>query len=91
MLIPDAIPFNKYPDALIVLTGDFNTNSTNIPLSTVASGGDLIQLVKVPTRGNNIFDWCLVNKPKFFDKPMQLPNIGSSDHFSTLLTQVLTL
>ena len=50
---------NKYPDALIVLTGDFNPNSTNISLSTLARGCGLTQLVKVPTRGNNILDWCL--------------------------------
>ena len=42
-------------------------------------------LLKVPTRGNNILDWCLVNKPKLFDEPVQLPNIGSSDHFSILI------
>ena len=76
---------NKYPDALIVLTGDFNPNSTNISLSTLARGCGLTQLVKVPTRGNNILDWCLVNKPKLFDEPVQLPNIGSSDHFSILI------
>ena len=64
---------NKYPDALIVLTGDFNPNSTNISLSTLARGCGLTQLVKVPTRGNNILDWCLVNKPKLFDEPVQLP------------------
>jgi hypothetical protein len=45
----------------------------------------LTQLVIVPTRRNNILDWCLVNKPKFFDEPAQLPNIGSSDHFSILI------
>ena len=42
-------------------------------------------LLKVPTRGNNILDWCLVNKPKLFDEPVQLPNFGSSDHFSILI------
>ncbi len=76
---------NKYPDALIVLTGDFNPNSTNISLSTLARSCGLTQLVKVPARGNNILDWCLVNKPKLFDEPVQLPNIGSSDHFSILI------
>ena len=40
---------NKYPDALIVLTGDFNPNSTNISLSTLARGCGLTQLVKVTT------------------------------------------
>ena len=76
---------NKYSDALIVLTGDFNPNSTNIPLSTLARGCGLTQPVKVPTRRNNILDWYLVNKPKLFDEPVQLPNIGSSDHFSILI------
>ena len=61
---------NKYPDALIVLTGDFNPNSTNISLSTLARGCGLTQLVNVPTRGNNILDWCLVNKPKLFEEPV---------------------
>ena len=76
---------NKYPDALIVLAGDFNPNSTNISLSALARDCGLTQLVKVPTRGNNILDWCLVNKPKLFDEPVQLQNIGSSDHFSILI------
>ena len=76
---------NKYPDALIVLTGDFNPSSTNISLSNLARGCGLTQLVKVPTRGNNILDWCLVNKPKLFEEPVQLPNIGSSDHFSIMI------
>jgi hypothetical protein len=75
---------NKYPDG-IVLTGDFNPNSTNLSLSTLAWGCGLTQLVKVPTRGNNILDWGLVNKPKLFDEPVQLQNIGSSDHFSILI------
>jgi hypothetical protein len=52
---------------------------------TASPGCGLTQLVKVPTRGNNILDWCLVNKPKLFDEPVQLPNIGSSDHFSILI------
>ena len=76
---------NKYPDALIVLTGNFNPSSTNISLSNLARGCGLTQLVKVPTRGNNILDWCLVNKPKLFEEPVQLPNIGSSDHFSIMI------
>ena len=36
-------------------------------------------------RGNNILDWCLVNKSKLFEEPVQLPNIGSSDHFSIMI------
>ena len=39
---------NKYPYGLIVLTGDFNPNSTNISLSTLARGCGLTQLVKYP-------------------------------------------
>ena len=46
------------------------------------------QHVKVATRGNNVLDWCLVNKPKEFAEPVQLPNIGSSDHFAVLINQI---
>lgn len=76
---------NKYPDAFVALTGDFNPCSTNISLSTITRRCGLTQLVKVPTRGNNILDWCLVNKPTYFNEPIQLPNIGSSDHSAILI------
>lgn len=48
----------------------------------------MTQLVKVPTRGKKILDWCLVNKPKLFNKPLQLPNIGRSDPFSFLINPI---
>ena len=42
-------------------------------------------MVKVLTRDSGILVWCFTNRPKLFLEPVQLPKIGTSNHFSVLL------
>ena len=72
---------SHHPDALVMVTGDFNPVSTGF--DEKLSG--LRQIVNVPTRNDAILDWCLVNlkEPTFLLK--QLPPFGSSDHNALLV------
>ena len=80
----DAI-FSKQPNALVIITGDFNPNSTCLQPNEIAMPNNLKQLVKFKTRDSGILDWMFVNKPKMFNLT-RLPKIGSSDHY-TILTK----
>ena len=78
----DAI-FSDQPNALIIITGDFNPNSTGLQPKEIAQPNHLKQLVKFKTRDSGILDWIFVNKSKMFDLT-RLPKIGTSDHYSIL-------
>ena len=73
----------KYPNALIVITGNFNPNSTGLKQTYLTSPNHLKQLVTFNTRESNILDWFLTNRPKLFIMH-QLPKIAASDHFTIL-------
>ena len=73
----------KYLNALIVITGDFNPNSTGLKQTYLTSPNHLKQLVSFNTRESNILDWFLTNRPKLFIMH-QLPKIAASDHFTIL-------
>ena len=73
----------KYPNALIVITGDFNPNSTGLKHTYLTSPNNLKQLVTFNTRESNILDWFLTNRIKQFTIH-QLPKIASSDHYTIL-------
>ena len=45
----------------------------------------LSQIVKVLTRDTGTLHWCLTNHPKLCPTPIQLPKIGSSDHYCVLV------
>ena len=47
----------KYPNALIVITGDFNSNSAGLKQTHLISPNHVKQLVTFNTRGSNIVDW----------------------------------
>ncbi len=78
----DAI-FSDQPNALIIITGDFNPNSTGLQSKEIAQPNQLKQLVKFKTRDSGILVWMFVNKPKMFDLT-RLTKIGTSDHYSIL-------
>jgi endonuclease/exonuclease/phosphatase family metal-dependent hydrolase len=78
----DAI-LSEQPNALIIITGDFNPNSTGLQSKEIAQPNHLKQLVKFKTRDSGILDWMFVNKPKMFDLT-RLPKIGTSDHYTIL-------
>lgn len=75
----------KHPDALVIITGDFNPSSTNLKGCTISRLLGMSQLIKGKTRDTGIFDLCFANKPKLFDKPKQLPKIGNSDHYTVIV------
>ena len=73
----------KYPNALTVITGDFNPNSTGLKQSRLTLPNHLKQLVTFNTRESNILDWFVTNWTKLFTIH-QLPKIASSDHYTIL-------
>jgi exonuclease III len=73
----------KYPNALVVITGDFNPNSTGLKQTHLTLLNHLKQLVTFNTRESNTLDWFLMNRPKLFTMH-QLPKFASSDHFTIL-------
>ena len=75
----------NHPDALVIITGDFNPNSTNLKTSVISRRLGLSQLVKCNTRDTGILDLYFVNKTKLFMEPKQLPRIGTSDHYAILI------
>lgn len=79
----------KFPNAAIVKLGDFN----NLNPGSLISSFNLKQMVRKPTRGNNIVDKIYTTLSKYYTDAMILPCIGQSDHSSVLLspaTQSLT-
>ena len=74
---------SKQPNALVIITGDFNPTTTGLKCKDIAQVNHLSQLVKFKTRDSRILDWFFTNRPKLFDLS-QLPKIGSSNHFSIL-------
>ena len=47
-----------YPDALVLVTGDFNPMRTGFDEKHVKRLSGLSQIVDVTTRENSILDWC---------------------------------
>ena len=72
-----------YPNALIIVTGDFNPSSPGLKLKDLTHTNNLTQMVNFTTRDSGILDWFLTNRPDFFTLS-QLPKIGQSDHYSVL-------
>ncbi|MEL7520669.1 MAG: reverse transcriptase family protein, partial [Cyanobacteria bacterium J06553_1] len=70
----------KYTNPGFVILGDFNT----FPVAQVTRPLRLIQVVKIPTRGQNTLDKILTNIHKLYKAPISLPALGSSDHVSVL-------
>ena len=71
----------NFPNADIVLLGDFN----QFKPGSLTSSFNLKQVVKRPTRGNNIPDKIYTTLSKHYIDAIILPCIGQSDHQSVLL------
>lgn len=78
----------KQPNALVVITGDFNLLSTGLKPKDLTQLNDLKQIVKFKTRDTGTLDWFLTNRPAIFQL-FQLPKIARSDHF-TILAKPIT-
>ena len=78
----------KQPNALVVLTGDFNPTSTGFRAEYITRVNQLKQLVTFKTRDTGILDWFFTHRSKLFTIS-QLPKVGSSDHYTILPKPVL--
>ena len=77
----------KHPNALAIITGDFNPTSTGFNVKDLTHANNIKQMVKFKTRDSGTLDWFLTNMPNLFDLS-QLPKIGASDHFTILARPV---
>ena len=76
------------PNALVILTGDFNPTSTGLKSKDLTQTNHLKQLVTFKTRDSGILDWFLTNRTGLFELS-RLPKIASSDHFTILAKPLL--
>ena len=76
------------PNALVILTGDFNPTSTGLKSKDLTQTNHLKQLVTFKTRDSGILDWFLTNRTRLFELS-QLPKIASPDHFTILAKPLL--
>ena len=60
----------------IIILGDFN----RMNVKRLRNHFNLKQIVKFPTRGENILDFVLTNMEKYYDNPGKLSPFGLSDH-----------
>ena len=51
----------RHPDAVAIVTGDFDPTSTEFSEGHRKRFSGLKQIVNFPTRQSSILDWCLVN------------------------------
>ena len=77
----------KQPNALVVLTGDFNPTSTGSQAKYIAGVNPLKQLVSFKTRDTGTLDWFFTNRLKLLTLS-QLPKVGSSHHYTILAKPV---
>lgn len=52
----------KHPDALAIITGDFNPSGTNLKVSKLTGKLGLSQIIKVKTRDSGVLDLCQQTK-----------------------------
>ena len=74
-----------HPNLGILLCGDYNQLS-EVQLRSYP----LTQLVKTPTRGTATLDKIFTNLKSWYQSPVVLPAVGSSDHNTVLLHPVLS-
>lgn len=75
----------SHPESLVCVVGDFTPNSTKVSPATFKHMCGQWKIVKVLTRDTGTLDWCLTSTPKIFADPVQLPKIGTSDHFGVII------
>ena len=74
-----------HPDALVIITGDFNPSSTKLNTNLISRCLFMSQIIKCNTRDTGILDLYFVNKPILFESPKQLQKVGNSDHYAILV------
>ena len=69
----------------MLVTGDFNSRSTGFDANHVKRLVGFSQIIKVAARGDVILDWCLTKSKDNILQSVQLPPIGTSDHYTILM------
>ena len=77
------------PNALVIITGDFNHHTTRLKSKDISQANHLKQLVTFKTRDSGTLDWFFTNRPKLFSVS-QLPKVASSDHYTILARPMLS-
>ena len=69
---------SQHPNSGILLVGDLN----QLNETTLKSNFNLQQIVHFPTRWKSFLDRILTNMKEFYDKAIERPKLGLSDHSS---------
>ena len=69
---------SQHPNSGILLVGYLN----HLNETTLKSNSNLKQIVHFPTRGKSFLDRILTNMKEFYDKAIERPKVGLSDHSS---------
>ena len=72
----------KYPEAGFMIMGDFN----DLDIAPILCNERFTQIVKEPTRGDNVLDKIITNHANLFHPVSIISPIASSDHNSVLWT-----
>ena len=81
---------SSQPNALIIITGDFNPTTTGLKAKDITQRNHLKQLVTFKTTDFGSLDWFMTNRPKLFTMS-QLPKIASSDRYTILAKPINSL
>ena len=77
------------PNALVIITGDFNHHTIRLKSKDISQANHLKQLVTFKTRDSGTLDWFFTNRPKLFSVS-QLPKVASSDHYTILARPMIS-
>ena len=76
---------SQHPNSGILLVGDLN----HLNETTLKSNFNLKQIVHFPTRGKSFLDRILTNMKEFYDKAIERPKVGLSDHSSVEIIMII--
>ena len=71
----------QFPNSGVIIAGDFNKLNT----SRLRNAFKLKQIIRFPTRGNNILDLILTNLDQYYQEPEKFSPFGLSDHVSIVI------
>ena len=71
----------QFPNSGVIIAGDFNKLNT----SRLRNAFKFKQIIRFPTRGNNILDLILTNLDQYYQEPEKFSPFGLSDHVSIVI------
>ena len=83
-------PLAKQPNALVLLTGDFNPTTTGFQEKYITQANHLKKLITFKTRNSGTLDRFFTNRSKLFNVS-QLSKVGSSVLYTILVKPVAAL